>query len=206
MDLAEAFMQFELTKESRKYTAFIWGQRQMQFRSCPYGIKHIPSHFQRCITSFFHDLPFAQPYIDNIIFASDDWEEHEAHASQIIQRLIDKNLRLKPGSVNIGHTQLKVLGRLISAFGMYMDAQKRDDVMKWPLCVDGANLHSMLGFTGFLADHIRNYAEITAPLQKIKMTKGPITWTPWLKYPDFSKQFYIACDASQTGIGGGTIT
>jgi hypothetical protein len=220
MDLAEAFMQFELTPESRKYTAFSWNNSQYQFRSCPYGIKHIPSHFQRCITTFFSDYKgFAFPYIDNIIFASDNWSEHEEHAKLLVDRLIEKNLRLKPNSVNIGHAQLKVLGRLISAFGMFMDAAKREEVLKWPLSQDGANLHSFLGFTGFLSDHIRNYAELTAPLHKLKTTKGRITWTdnakahfdllkravanaPWLKYPDFNKEFYIACDASQIGIGG----
>ena len=219
MDLKEAFMQFQLTEESRKYTAFTWNQQQLQFRSVPYGIKHIPSHFQRCMTSFFQDMAFCFPYIDNIIFASDTWGDHEQHAAMIIARLIEKNLQLKPGSVNIGHSQLKVLGRIISSFGMSMDADKRQAVMDWPQPVDGANLHSLLGFTGFLADHIRNYAEITAPLQKMKMTKGPIKWdplslahldllkravanAPWLKYPDFDREFFIACDASNTGIGG----
>ena len=219
MDLAEAFMQFQLTPESRKYTSFTWNAQQYQFRSVPFGIKHIPSHFQRVMSHFFKDMPFCFPYIDNILFASDNWEEHEEHARLIIQRLLSLNLRLKPGSVNIGHALLKVLGRTISSFGVSMDEGKREMVMNWPTPQDGPNLHSLLGFCGFLADHVRYYADITAPLHKLKSTKGPIPWdalslehltllkraianAPWLKYPDFDREFFIACDASHTGIGG----
>ena len=217
MDLAEAFMQFELTPESRKYTAFSWGKLQYQFRSCPYGIKHIPSHFQRCISAFFVDMSFVFPYIDNILFASKTFSDHEKHAGLIIDRLIEKHLRLKPGAVNLCHTELRVLGRIISAFGMSMDALKREEILNWPLPVEGKNLQSMLGLTGFVADHIRYYADIVAPLHEVKKTKGKIEWTPsllshltllkqavaapWLKYPDFSQEFFIACDASQTGMG-----
>ena len=98
----------------------------------------------------------------------------------IINRLNEKNLQLKPKSVNVGHSQLKVLGRLISAFGMSMDEQKRQEVLNWPQPETGPNLHSFLGFTGFLSDHIRNYGDITAPLHAIKNIKGPIQWTPLL--------------------------
>ena len=154
-------------------------------------------------------MPFASPYIDNIIFASDSWEQHENHLAMILNRLIQKNLKLKPNSVNVGHSQIKVLGRVISSFGMSIDEQKRQDVLDWPRPVDGANLSALLGFTCFLHDHIRNYAEITAPLQKLKMNKTVIQWTPqllthlellkqavanapWLKHPDFDKEFFIA--------------
>ena len=148
------------------------------------------------------------PYIDNILFASNTWEEHQEQAQMIINRLNEKNLQLKPISVNIGHSQLKVLGRLISAFGMSMDEQKRKEVLDWPQPETGPNLHSFLGFTGFLSDHIRNYGDITAPLHAIKNIKGPIQWTPlllnhyqlikravanapWLKYILISQKNFI---------------
>ena len=90
--------------------------------------------------------------------------------------------------------------------------------MQWPKPSTGAELASFLGLGTFLRDHIRYYADITAPFEKIKKSTK-IEWTallsqqwdvvkrafataPFLKFPDFNKRFVIATDASQTGIGG----
>jgi len=86
-DLKEAFNQFLLAPEGQPLTAFTFENEQYMFQGCPYGIKFIPSHFQRFIIRLFQDLPFVYPYIDDIVFASKDWEEHEKHAKLIIDRL-----------------------------------------------------------------------------------------------------------------------
>ena len=218
MDLAEAFLQMPLSIDSRKYTAFMWKQ-QMQFVGCPYGIKHIPSHFQRFMAYLFQDMPFVYPYIDNITFASKNAEEHLLHAKMILDRLNEKNMKLKPGSVNLCHAELQILGRLVNQLGMAISHTKREEVMKWPRPQDGPNLRAFLGFTGFIRDHIRHFADLTAPLEAIKNTKGRLEWTqqlenhfnlikravsnaPFLAHVDWHKRFAIACDASWTGIGG----
>ena len=69
-DLSEAYFQFKVAEESRKYTAFTWKKQQYVFAGCPYGIKHIPSLFQRFIAQLFRDMPFVFTYIDNICFSS----------------------------------------------------------------------------------------------------------------------------------------
>ncbi|HVW99439.1 MAG TPA: reverse transcriptase domain-containing protein [Candidatus Babeliaceae bacterium] len=73
-DLAEAYLQMLLHPDSRPYTAFTWGRRQYMFVGCPYGLTLLTSHFQRIMTRIFSDLPFCSPYVDNIPFASKDWD------------------------------------------------------------------------------------------------------------------------------------
>ena len=217
-DLSEAFTQFRLSEESQPYTAFMWDSQQYMFVGCPYGIKHIPSLFQRYISNLFRDMPFVFPYIDNIAFSSDSWEEHETHAIAIVERLNSVGLRIKPSSVNIGNSEIKLLGHLINQRGIGIDPEKLDMVSKWPLPLTGKALASVLGLGSFLRDHIRYYGDITAPLEKMKRDKGDLVWTPvalesweafklafanapFLKFPDLNKRFCIAHDASQTGVG-----
>lgn len=69
-DLSEAYFQFPVSISSQPLTAFTWENQQYMFAGCPFGIKHIPSFFQRFITHLFRDMPFVLPYIDNIAFAS----------------------------------------------------------------------------------------------------------------------------------------
>ena len=217
-DLSEAYFQFQLAQSSQPYTAFTWKKQQYMFVSCPYGIKHIPSLFQRFIANLFRDMPFVFTYIDNICFSSRSWKEHVEHAAAIIERLTSVNLRIKPSSVNLGNYQIKLLGHLITPFGIGLDPEKRDIILNWPKPSSGAELASFLGLGTFLRDHIRHYADITAPFEKMKKHTN-IEWTelltqqwevvkrafataPFLKFPDFNKRFVIATDASQTGIGG----
>ncbi len=201
-DLSEAYFQFRVAVESQQYTAFTWNKQQYVFVGCPFGIKHIPSLFQRFISNLFRDMPFVFCYIDNICFASASWEEHAKHALAIVERLNSVNLKIKPTSVNIGNHQIKLLGHLITPHGP----------------MSGAGLASFLGLGTYLRDHIRHYAELTAPFEKMKK-QAQIEWTdalrnqfetikrafataPFLKFPDFNKRFAVATDASQTGVGG----
>jgi hypothetical protein len=95
-DLREAYNQFRVDDKSQSLTAFTFENEQYMFQGCPYGIKHIPSHFQRFITHLFLDMPYVYPYIDNIVFASKTWEEHEKHAQAIIERLTSVALTINP--------------------------------------------------------------------------------------------------------------
>ena len=217
-DLSEAYFQFKLKEESQPYTAFQWENQQHMFVGCPFGLKHIPSFFQRFISNLFRDMPFVFPYIDNLGFASRTWEEHLQHAKMIIERLNSVGLRIKPSSYNLGNTIIRLLGHLITRKGIALDPEKRQMILDWPRPNDGAGLASALGLGAYLRDHIRHYADITAPLELVKRHKT-IVWTkelnqswelfkrafstaPILRFPDFNKRFVLATDASQTGIGG----
>ena len=179
-DLSEAYFQFQLAERARAYTAFTWKKQQYMFIGCPYGIKHIPSLFQRFISQLFNDMPFVFTYIDNICFSSRTWDEHLEHAAAIVERLNSVNLRIKPSSVNLGNYQIKLLGHLITPHGIGLDPEKRDIMLQWPKPSTGSELASFLGLGTFLRDHVRYYADITAPFEKMKKVTR-IEWTPLLE-------------------------
>ncbi len=217
-DLSEAYFQFHLKAESQQFTAFTWKGQQWMFVGCPFGLKHIPSLFQRFIANLFADMPFVFPYIDNLAFSSNSWEEHEEHARMIVERLTSVGLRIKPSSYNLGNTHIKLLGHVISEKGIDLDPEKKEMIMAWPKPETGAMMASALGLGAFMRDHIRNYADITAPLEALKkqtkiewddnlnqhwdLFKRAFATAPMLSFPDFNKRLTIAHDASQTGIGG----
>jgi hypothetical protein len=91
-------------------------------------------------------------------------------------------------------------------------------ILNWAYPTTGAAMQSFLGLGTYLRDHVRHYADLTAPLEKIK-TRKVIEWTdslresfnavkhafstaPFLVFPKPEKRWVIACDASQSGIGG----
>jgi hypothetical protein len=217
-DLSEAYLQFPLHPDSRPLTAFTWGGQQYMFVGCPYGLTLLTSHFQRIMTRIFHDLPFCFPYVDNIPFVSTDWETHTLCAMAIIDRLNKVNLKVKPKFDKIGHSHMKCLGHVVSRYGISMDPAKVTTIQDWPLPTTGAGLQSFLGLCSFLRQHVRHYAELTAPLEAVKLQqhvspsehlvasfeilKQALVKSPILTFPNFEQPFHIATDASQTGVGG----
>jgi hypothetical protein len=218
LDLQEAYLQFLLHPDSRPYTAFTWNRQQYMFVGCPYGLTLLTSHFQRIMTRIFSDLTFCAPYVDNIPFASKDWETHTLYAISIVDRLNKVNLKLKPNFAKLGHSHLKCLGHVVSKDGISIDPIKLDVIKDWPLPTTGKELRSFLGLCSFIRQHVRHFAELSAPFEALynetqisptdeliasfNTLKHAISSSPILKFPDFDKPFHIATDASQTGVGG----
>jgi len=217
LDLSEAYLQTRLHPDCQPYTAFTWRGVQYMFVGCPFGLTNMPGFFQRLIRTVFSDLGSVDPYLDNIPFGSKTWEEHEQQCITIINRLNSVNLRIKPSSVNVGHAHLRLLGHVVTSHGIGIDQKKLDALRQWPRPTTGKELQSFLGFVNFLREHVRGFSDLTAPLEAIKNVKV-IEWndmldnhfkatvtavvrSPVLCYPDFSCPFYIACDASNTGVG-----
>ena len=220
VDLREAYLQFLVAEPSRKYLAFSFGGKQYVFIGCPYGLAHIPSLFQRNMSIGFGNVPFAFPYLDNIPIGSKNWDDHRQHVLFIILRLNELNLKIKPSSIKIGQSHMKCLGHTLSLNGVSIDDGKITLIKSWPRPVTGSQLATFLGFIVFCRDHIRHAADITGPLESVKTfdnkiiewtpaliecfetTKLAVSLAPVLRFPDYTRPFYIATDASNTGVGG----
>jgi len=111
-DLAEAFYQLKLHEDSRPYTAFMFEGKQYMCAGVPFGLSIVPSHFQRVISTVTHGLNFTFPYMDNLPFGSKDWDSHKSQALTIIKLMTRFNLRIKPSSVKLGHSQMRCHLRL----------------------------------------------------------------------------------------------
>jgi len=118
IDLKDAFSQLRLHPDSRPYTAVSFEDKRWMSVGCPFGLKVIPQHFQRVISEIMQGIANCFVYIDNIIFGSMTWDEHLQTLIEIVNRLNEKNLRIKPGSIHVGYPVLRVLGHQLSNFGL----------------------------------------------------------------------------------------
>ena len=218
VDALWAFLQLEVEESSRNYLAFTWGGQQYRFVGAPFGLDFLTNHFQRVMKSLFSDMSFVLIYVDNLVWGSTSWEEHEIRSRAVINRLTSANVKIKPSSIQLGHSQMACLGHVISADGVSVDPSKIQAIQDWVLPQSPKDLQSFLGLCGFLRAHVRHYADVSSPLEAAK-NQNPLIWTRpmidsfnTLKYafskpcvlahPDFSRPFHIATDASWTGAGG----
>ena len=220
IDIENCFLQFRLAPECRHLTAFTWKGKQWQFVGAPFGIKYFPNWIHRFISSrIAGPLDFTCTFVDNAAFGANSWGEHKSQLVQLMNVCSDLNLRVKTESIKVGFTRIRVLGHIVSKDGLFLDPRKLSIIRDWPRPTTGKEIQSFLGTVGFVRQYIRHYADLSAPLEAVKNVKGAINWTPlldrhfeqlkiavanppFLRFPDFSRPFYLGTDASQLGVGG----
>lgn len=102
------YLRLPLRKEDQIKTTFQRLNSAYMFAACPYGIKHIGSHFTRLMDSILGDLPFCLVYIDDVfcITQEDDMALHAEQLKTSINRLTDNLMIL---NIKKAHILLKQL-------------------------------------------------------------------------------------------------
>ena len=220
LDLKSAYHRFPVLTEHQHKTVFTWNNVQYKFLRAPFGLKNLPSQFQRVIHYIFKDCPYVQTFIDDAIIFSETWSLHIEHVKQAIKTLNNAKLILNIPKCHLFQTSLILLGFKVNAYGHEIDREHAMKSINWPVPTTGKQVQAFLGFINYFREHIPMISILSAPLDKLRneQTIIPSKWTtenqqsfvklkeilmiaPALAYPDFANTFYIATDASNVGLG-----
>ena len=220
MDLSSGFWQLPLSEPSRKYTAFSTRFGHYEFLTMPFGLVNAPASFSRLMRIVTKDLTGVHAYMDDILIASNTWEEHLKSIEAILSRLRQHGLHAKPTKCMFGFQRLDYLGHLIGN-GCYAPLDSKcDAIQRMPLPRTVTQLRSFLGSVGYYQKFISHYTNIAAQLFDL-LKKGPykeLQWTepaksafqqlksaltqkPILQLPSPDLPFTLQTDASDIGLG-----
>lgn len=188
-----------------------------------YGLRNAGQTFQRYINRALGDLDFVFAYIDDILIASANLEEHENHLRIVFQRLKEFSLRLKLDKCIFGQTELEFLGHLINRDGFKPIPEKVQVITQFPKPRTVSELRRFLGLANFYRRSLRHASSVQKPLHQYlrdtrKNDKREIVWTPeaeeafhkvkenlsnaiLLYHPSADAETRLATDASDTGMG-----
>ncbi|CAB1111841.1 unnamed protein product [Ectocarpus sp. CCAP 1310/34] len=225
-DVQSAYHQLPITdKAEQDKTAFVTRNGKWVFKRLPFGIANAPFLFQRTMAlAFAHFGPKSGllVYMDDLICCSSTWEGHLSLLENTFKALQTAGLTLKPSKVQFGPREVKYLGHILSADGIRLGEDRIKSILDLPTPTNIKELRSVLGMVNYVRKFIPNLAAITAPLveltkkeavQSVAKRWGPEhdkafaeikslhTKAPVLHFPDFSKEFAIHVDASETGAG-----
>lgn len=177
MDLKDAYWQIGLAEEAKPLTAFtVPGRPLYQFVVMPFAIIRIAEQFKKA------------------------------------------NLTLNVSKSKFCVTEVNYLGYIIDNGGIKTDPEKVESIRNWPTPKNLKQVRGFLGLAGWYRRFINNFSSIVYPITEVLSTKKKFSWTtevqksfqeiknlltsaPILVNPDFSKKFYLHCDASDYGIG-----
>src|SRR5438445_5854799 len=160
-------------------------------------------------------------YIDDLMIftRSEDEKEHDKIMLEVLKRLKENDLYVKPEKCHFKVKEVDFLGMIVSSDGIKMDEPKVKAVLNWPIPTNVRQVRAFLGLGNFYCHFIKDYAILAQPLtdltqkdkaftfgekeeQAFRALKDAFTKAPILQYPDQDREFRLETDASEFAVGG----
>lgn len=111
LDLKSGFHHVTIHEDSIKYTAFVTPNGQYEYQRMPFGLKNAPSIFQRFNNNIFRDLineGLIIIYMDDLLLATKNFEEHQRLLNIILTRMTSKALQLNLKNASLDRTRSSI--------------------------------------------------------------------------------------------------
>jgi len=158
-------------------------------------------------------------YMDDILIAtSSDTPHHRQLVHQVLDKLKEHNLFLKPEKCTFEASEIEYLGLVIGGGKVRMDRVKVQGVDGWQRPKTLTELRGWMGFINFYRRFIKGFSKITRVLNELTKKNVPWEWTkqreeafqmlkrliceePVLLMPKLDQPFELEVDASNYAIG-----
>ena len=217
-DLLKGYWQIPLTQRAKEISAFATPDGLYQYKVMPFGMKCSPATFQRMIHSVLQGLKGCEAYIDDVIIHSTTWQEHIHIMREMFQRLKKANLTVNLAKSEFLHATVEYLGHVVGQGCVKPINAKVVAIANYTVPTTKKELMRFLGMVGFYRKFCHNFSIIVSPLTNLLQKKQSFEWTPKcdtafncvkdilmnspvLISPDFNKEFKLAVDACDVGIG-----
>jgi len=135
-----------------------------------FGLMNSPATFQTMINDLFRDLinqGDTATFIDNILVATDTEEGHDELVEEVLKRLEENDLFVKPEKCKWKVREVELLGVVIGPKGVEMQKEKVEGVLNWPVSRNVKEVQKFLGLTNYYRRFIKDFARIAAPLHML---------------------------------------
>jgi len=187
-----------------------------------FGLTNSPATFQAMMNELLRDLTDTGKvavFIDDVIVGTETEEEHDELVAEVIRRLEENDLYVKPEKCKWKVREVEFLGVVIGPEGIKMEKEKVKGVLEWPTLKCVKDVQKFLGLANYYCRFIEGFATVARPLHDMVKKDKKWEWTekqeeafrelkkrfteePVLAAPDLDKKMRMEVDASDYVTGG----
>ncbi|MES9902836.1 MAG: reverse transcriptase domain-containing protein [Sedimenticola sp.] len=220
LDCASGYWQVEVDEADREKTAFSTGSNLYQFRVMPFGLTNAPATFQRLMDLILCGLHWSAclVYLDDIILFSKTVGEHMVLVEEVLRRLQEAGLKLKPSKCQLFQEKVAFLGHVVSKDGTAPDIRNVEKVKNFPTPCSVREVKSFLSLASYYRRFVPEFSCIAEPLLALTRKETVFVWSgqcqsafeslrralteyPILCFPNFQDSFVLTTDASNYAVG-----
>ena len=219
-DLTSGYLQIPVKEEDRPKTAFVTKYGLYQFTTMPFGLTNAPATCERLMELVLRGLQWQTCliYLDDIIVFGSDLEEHIDRVQEVLERIRQAGLKLKPEKCQMLQQQVTFLGHIVSKDGVSPDPQNVMKMVEWPVPTNVKEVRQFLGMASYYRRFVKIFAKIARPLTDLTRKSKEFSWDKncqdafeklkktltgpeIMSYPLPDGEFILDTDACDTAIG-----
>ena len=142
-----------------------------------FGITNSLATFQTIMNKILRDLinkGKVMAFIDNILVGTKTEEGHDEIVEEILRRLEENDLYVKPEKCIWKAKKIGFLGMIIGPNGVKIEKEKVDGILSWPEPKNMKDIRKFLGLANYYRGFIKNFAQVARPINVL--TRKDVKW------------------------------
>ena len=158
-------------------------------------------------------------FIDDIMVVMETEEGHDEIVEEVLRRLEENDLFVKPEKCVWKVREVGFLGVIIGEDGVKMEKEKVQGVVEWPVPKSVKDVQKFLGLANYYRWFVKDFAKIAKPLHEMMRKETKWNWgerqqkafeelkerfttEPVLVTPDLDREMRVEVDALDFATGG----
>ena len=142
-----------------------------------FGLTNSPTMFQAMMNDLLRDLVVEEKvavFINDVIVVIETKEGHNEIVEEVLRRLEENDLFVKPEKCVWKVREIGFLGVIIGEDRVRMEKEKVQGVIEWPVSKSVKDVQKFLGLANYYRQFVKDFAKIARPLHK--MTRKENKW------------------------------
>ncbi|EYC02822.1 hypothetical protein Y032_0097g2957 [Ancylostoma ceylanicum] len=177
IDLSDAYLQVELSDESKKMVVINTHRGLFQYNRLPFGIKTAPGIFQQIMNTMIAGLRGVATYLDDILVCGRTEQEHMENLLALFERIAEYGFKVRIEKCSFAKPEIRCLGFIVDKNGRRPNPEKIEAIKGMVEPKNVGQLRAFLGMITYYAAFMPTMKDLRGPLDALLKKDVKWEWT-----------------------------